>query len=697
MAVAFDLINITNLVLVNDFEDWFKTTNEIIDALNPLQIYDVDDTGVFVSNPAFVTEPITPCFSLGLEYIRNRRFTGDLLIEVNANPPLGFNPVDGALELSFSGPFAPPPLTGIGCAAPNIVENNDQYIVHDVSDGVGGTTKLVAAENMLPPRILCDHTFGDALGPDVTITIEGDLIVNGTQTILNTTTVEATDPTIDLNSDGTGTGTPAGNDALLGTGGIRVLSTDGNKTILWQNADQRWHINDLSGGFQIDSLISLFVRTVEPLTNNLDLLGSGTGDAVSFHFHESTVSDHWRLTLRDILSLGPQVPYVLGSLPDGLSNPLPVNDAGTFVLQHSTAVDAAPVFDLSIFFDSVTPTNDPLVTGFARNLNADLLDGCHSSPVSLPFNIPCADAAGLIDSDYIPVTGNLRKQINQTAHGLQVGQVVRLDSTGPDVYVLARANTDTNAESVGIVSLVVDADNFELTLLGCIFGLNTSVANIDSPGPNEPLKPGQAYFLDLTTPGAFTAIEPLTGNIKKTVFVATSTTDAIVVNYVGGRVDPTAGTFVATLSNDVDGSGVFVAGTLNIPVTIVERTQQILTTPVGPAIQLFVEDSTGAFFRTFEITMTASQTLELQEPSAVGWNAITTPNFHTNSVTLVITQDGTGGRVPTITISGGTIIWDNSATQPPAQLVGNKTTIYTLINVTSNPGVWYGSRAVFQI
>ena len=46
---------------------------------------------------------------------------------------------------------------------------------------------------------------------------------------------------------------------------------------------------------------------------------------------------------------------------------------------------------------------------------------------------------------------------------------------------------------------------------------------------------------------------------------------------------------------------------------------------------------------------------------------------------------------------GGSIIWDNSASQPLAAAAVGKTTIYVLINTTSNPTVWYGSRAVFEI
>ncbi len=683
--MAIDLINIDNIVLVNDFETWLERTNEIIDALNPLQIYDLDDTGANIQNPLFVAGTVPVGFSLGLQFYRDIRFDGDMLIEVHADPPLGFDPTTGALQLSFTGPFAPPLLTGTPCGGVNAIANGDLFLVEDIS---ASTTKMVAAENMLPPRILCDHTFGDGV-TDVTITIEGDLVVNGTQTILNTTTVESTDPIIDLNSDGTGTATPAGNDALLGAGGIRILSTDGNKNFLWEVADNRWHISstDLGDrGFQIDDALSLFTRTIEPLTNNLDIVGSGTGEAVSVHWHEAGEDDHWRFMLREF-STG-QVAYTLGTYPVGGDS---LNDNGVFVLQHSTANDAGPVFDIEIFFDSVTPTRDALIFGFARNLNADLLDGCHASETPTAFFIPCASASGFLDPGWLLNTGNIRKDISQTGHGLVKGNVVRVNVSGD--YVLAQANTETNAEAVGIVSDVVDLDNFELTLLGCISNLDGVASHVidhsAGAGAGGPFVPGQAYFLSVNEAGAFTPADVLGGDVQKTVLIATSTTDAIIMNYVGGKTELSSGTPVVQLTNDVLGSALLGSP---IVTSIVERTSRL--TANGGTLLLVVQDNEfGTGNRTFDILLDATTTLELQAPALA-------PSIDpvTNSVTLIIKQGNGGGHAANITIGGGGVIhWDNSVSQPLIQPADTKTTIYVLINVNDVPGIWYGSRAVFQI
>lgn len=694
--MAIDLINIDNLVLADDFETWFQRTNEVIDALNPLQIYDLDDTGANIQNPLFAAGFVPAGFSLGLQFYRDIRFDGDMLIEVNAEPPLGFDAVTGALELSFTGPFAPPLLTGTPCGGVNAVANDDLYIVHDASTN---TTKVVAAENQLSPRILCDHTFGDGVTA-VTITIEGDLIVNGTQTILNTTTVEATDPIIDLNSDGTGTGTPAGNDALLGAGGIRILSTDGNKNFLWEVADNRWHISSTDSGdrgFQIDGTLSLFTRTIEPLTNNLDFIGSGTPTALSLHFHDANeaTDEHWRLTLQDTFASGVQQSYtptfvgnplVYPGDPFNDPNPTSVNFGGTIRLEHkNSGSEASPNFDLQILFDSVTVTYDNIITGFARNLNADLLDGAHASVTPAPFTIPIADATGQVDPGWLPFVDDLVKVVNQTAHGFVFGDVVRIDKITPFEYILAQADTLDNAEAVGIVSKVVDANNFHLNMRGCINGTPTQWTNSSLGGP---ITPGGVYFLDKTVAGGMTLSDPTPGDISKTMMIGVTATQAIVMNYVGGLTDPTTGTPTIQLTNDV-----LAIGLLGSPLTtsIVERTSR--QNAVGGTLPLVVQDNdSGSGNRTFEITMTADTTLELQQPAASAVDPVT------NSVTLIIHQDGTGGWVPSITISGGgTIAWDNSASQPVVQTIALKTTIYVLLNVNDVSGVWYGSRAVFEV
>ncbi len=54
--------------------------------------------------------------------------------------------------------------------------------------------------------------------------------------------------------------------------------------------------------------------------------------------------------------------------------------------------------------------------------------------------------------------------VNQTSHGLSVGNVIRV--SGANTYTKALADSAADAEAVGIVTTVVDVNNFIYTLYG---------------------------------------------------------------------------------------------------------------------------------------------------------------------------------------------------------------------------------------
>ena len=58
--------------------------------------------------------------------------------------------------------------------------------------------------------------------------------------------------------------------------------------------------------------------------------------------------------------------------------------------------------------------------------------------------------------------------ITQTAHGFAVGDIIRLSGS---TYVKAQADTEANAEVVGIVSVVDSVDTFTLATNGKIDAL----------------------------------------------------------------------------------------------------------------------------------------------------------------------------------------------------------------------------------
>lgn len=108
--------------------------------------------------------------------------------------------------------------------------------------------------------------------------------------------------------------------------------------------------------------------------------------------------------------------------------------------------------------------------------------------------------------------------VAQNSHGLAVGDVVRLNSTD---YEKAQADSEANAEVVGIVSAVADVNNFTLHYGGRITGLSGLTA-------------GAVYYLDDDTAGLLTSTEPTdAGDISKPVLIADTTTSGFFFNMRG--------------------------------------------------------------------------------------------------------------------------------------------------------------------
>jgi hypothetical protein len=112
--------------------------------------------------------------------------------------------------------------------------------------------------------------------------------------------------------------------------------------------------------------------------------------------------------------------------------------------------------------------------------------------------------------------------ITQAAHGLVVGNVVRLNGL---LYVRAQANNAVNAEVVGIVIAVADANNFTLQFGGLVSALGFVAI------------PGTVYFLDAVTAGALTAVPPaVVGQIRKPILVANTAASGFWQNQLGQQI-----------------------------------------------------------------------------------------------------------------------------------------------------------------
>ena len=124
--------------------------------------------------------------------------------------------------------------------------------------------------------------------------------------------------------------------------------------------------------------------------------------------------------------------------------------------------------------------------------------------------------------------------LTETGHVYTGEEWIRIN--GVDLTVEAQADSAINSEVFGVVESVADVNNATVRVSGYTDQLSGLTGNT-------------LYFLDPTTPGAITAIEPTTnGQISKPVFLALNATSGIVLQYRGLEISGTADTGVVKIS-----------------------------------------------------------------------------------------------------------------------------------------------------
>jgi hypothetical protein len=118
-------------------------------------------------------------------------------------------------------------------------------------------------------------------------------------------------------------------------------------------------------------------------------------------------------------------------------------------------------------------------------------------------------------------TERSRILVHQHKHRFIVGDVVRSNYAN-NTYAKAQANNADNAEAVGIVEELVDADNFYLLMVGEM--VSTIV-------PNLPV--GTVLFLSVATPGLLSSYKPINyGEFSKPMAIITEQKKKmLIVNY----------------------------------------------------------------------------------------------------------------------------------------------------------------------
>lgn len=152
-------------------------------------------------------------------------------------------------------------------------------------------------------------------------------------------------------------------------------------------------------------------------------------------------------------------------------------------------------------------------------------------------------------------------RVTQASHGFVAGDVLYMNGA---TYAKAKADVAATAEVVGMVSRVIDASTFELTICGEVSGLSGLIA-------------GENYFLSAATAGALTAVEPsVVGQISLPMGVASSTTSFYVAvkrgAVVGGANLRTAIGLSNNATTNVQNVSAYHAGELTGWVEIVNTT-----------------------------------------------------------------------------------------------------------------------------
>lgn len=122
-----------------------------------------------------------------------------------------------------------------------------------------------------------------------------------------------------------------------------------------------------------------------------------------------------------------------------------------------------------------------------------------------------------------------RKRVTQIGHGLSFGTPVYVQ-TGSGNYIAADCNSVDTAETVGLVSNRIDANNFEVTFIGEVFGNWTNAVL----GGSSTLTTGAVYYLSTSAGKLNLTPSKASGTVHKAICIATSTTSAVVIPFTGG-------------------------------------------------------------------------------------------------------------------------------------------------------------------
>ena len=175
-----DLINVDRLVLSDTFHTWYDRTNQIIDAINPINLYELAQLD-------------------GINLVTGKdecNYNGVVGIGFKNGPGITWGHPSTTNASAFRGKMFVDPGSFPSSSGINGVTGNDLFIFKDISDVssvLSGTPKSVEARYMLPSRLEFTH-----LEMDGDVTINGNLLVGGNNSFIASNDLRIEDMNIEL-------------------------------------------------------------------------------------------------------------------------------------------------------------------------------------------------------------------------------------------------------------------------------------------------------------------------------------------------------------------------------------------------------------------------------------------------------------------------------------------------------------------
>jgi hypothetical protein len=574
-CTAADLINIQPLTLSDTFSTWFDRTNEVIQAANALNIYDI---GLGATSGLFIESGCSGGY-----------YNGYALMSVNVGAGLGIG--SGSFTNNVNKVVVDALLLGdLGTGASANPATDDYIIVSDKSDtrqGAYGTPKRTTANRMLPPVV----TFGPS--GNGSFTIQGDVNIIGNLNVASTVSyIDSNDLRIEdkvielaLNRYSEFVVSGSGFTAQSFVGGQTAYYIDsgipssGNATTI--GTVRNWSSgSSTTGSIQIHSftvggvsdfvlggklvvtgaaVTSVLTVTSSPAEHTdyysdelltpagVEIKGASGDKTFLWNYRTPDTLSTWNAFMANTnLGVTGAANSIISSRFSSVGYNSATNNTFTFQgqgssyskfavgselsMEHSPAGAAGVTFGIVAIGSTGTTYPNSTVYAWVKRFNADQLDGAHASTAATAWTIPVSLTDGRVHEDFIRADG-VRKVFSVTNSGFAVGDVVRISSDGSLTF--AKADTVAAAEVFGMVE-TVHGSRISVLSEGYITGLTGARINA-----LKPLVTGNVYYLSAAVGGGLItnpdggAYALTIGQVRRAVLLATDGDKGYVTAYAG--------------------------------------------------------------------------------------------------------------------------------------------------------------------